>query len=80
MKDGTLILGFTTEILKSKMEAPDNLDATREAIMSVLNVDMPIKCILVSGKANTATPEMDVEADGIVGTALNLGGKLVHRE
>jgi len=35
---------------------------------------------VVNGKTATPDVDLDVDADGIVGTALNLGGKLVRRD
>ena len=80
VKDGSLILGFASEVLRSKMELAENLEVTRQAIRMILKVDLPITCIVVNGKTATPEVDLDVDADGIVGTALNLGGKLVRRE
>jgi DNA polymerase-3 subunit gamma/tau len=76
IKDGALVIGFASEVLRSKMETAENLDVTRRAINHLLKVDLPIVCIVVSGKMSSSTVDMEVDADGIVGTALNLGGKL----
>ncbi|MCX8023759.1 MAG: DNA polymerase III subunit gamma/tau [Thermanaerothrix sp.] len=78
--NGTLVLGFATEILKSKMEAGENLALTRAAIRQVLGVDLPIVCIVVGNKATTLPEELGIEPDGMVSTALNLGAKIVKRE
>ncbi|KAF0111706.1 MAG: DNA polymerase III subunit gamma/tau [Chloroflexi bacterium] len=80
VKDGSLVIGFASEMLKSKMENPENIEVTRRAILQILKVDLPVTCVVVNGKMNVASIDIDVESDGIVGTALNLGGKLVHRE
>ena len=76
IKDGALVIGFASEVLKSKMETAENLEVTRRAIHHLLKVDLPIVCIVVSGKTSSSSVDLDVDADGIVGTALNLGGKL----
>lgn len=76
IKEGALVIGFASEVLKSKMETAENLDVTRRAINHLLKVDLPIVCIVVSGKTSSSSVDLDVDADGIVGTALNLGGKL----
>ncbi|EKD89497.1 MAG: hypothetical protein ACD_34C00016G0003, partial [uncultured bacterium] len=76
IKDGALVIGFASEVLKSKMESAENLEVTRRAIHHLLKVDLPIVCIVVSGKTSSSSVDLDVDADGIVGTALNLGGKL----
>ena len=58
------------------MENPENLEVTRNAIQRILKVDLPITCVVVSSKANSAPVDADLESDGIVGAAINLGGKL----
>lgn len=80
VKDGALILGFASEVLKSKMELAENLEVTRQAIRMILKVDLPITCFVVNGKTAAPDVDLDVDVDGIVGTALNLGGKLVRRD
>jgi len=76
VKDGSLVLGFASEVLKSKMETAENLEVTRQAINMILKVDLPITCIVVNNKTAESNVDLDVDADGIVGTALNLGGKI----
>ena len=80
IKEGVLILGFASEVLKSKMESAENIEVTRGAIAHILKVDLPITCMVVSNKMSGSTVGLDVDSDGIVGTALNLGGKLVSRD
>ena len=74
------MIGFSSEILKSKMDTTDNLALTQDAIQKVLGVKIQVQCAVVGSNSNTVSSEMGIDADGIVGTALNLGGKLVHRE
>lgn len=78
--NGTLVLGFATEILKSKMETGENIALTQAAIRQVLGVDLPIVCTVVGNKATTLPEEFGIEPDGMVSTALNLGAKIVKRE
>jgi len=80
IKEGVLVIGFSSEILKSKMDTTDNLALTQDAIQKVLGVKIQVQCAVVGSNSNTVSSEMGIDADGIVGTALNLGGKLVHRE
>ena len=79
MKNGALLLGFQGEIVKSKMEIPENLELTRQAITSVTGVSVAVVCV-VSNKSGAAPADLDVDRDGMVGTALNLGGQIVHKE
>jgi len=75
VKNGTVYLGFS-EVLKSKMEKSENMELVRRAFLQVLNIDIPIQCIVATGKAGSLPP--DVESDGMVATALrDLGGEIV---
>ncbi len=79
MKNGALLLGFQGEIVKSKMETPENMELTRQAIADVTGVSVGLICV-VSNKSGTAPADLDIDRDGMVGTALNLGGQIVHKE
>ena len=79
MKNGALLLGFQGEIVKSKMETPENKELTRQAIANVTGVSVALVCV-VSNKSGTAPNDLDIDRDGMVGTALNLGGQIVHKE
>jgi DNA polymerase III subunit gamma/tau len=80
LKDGTLIIGFATEVLKQKMEMGEHLKLTRAAIGQVLGADLPVRCVVMTAKAGQLPDDLDVEGDGMVGTALNLGAEIVHKE
>ena len=79
MRNGALLLGFQGEIVKSKMETPENLELTRQAIANVTGASVALVCV-VSNKSGTAPNDLDIDRDGMVGTALNLGGQIVHKE
>jgi len=79
IKDGTLLLAFSP-VLKQKMEGGTHLDITSRAIAHVTGVTLEVKCVLLNtGKAGSGLPpDVEVEDDGIVGTALrDLGGEVV---
>jgi DNA polymerase-3 subunit gamma/tau len=80
VKDGVLIIGFASELLKSKMETEENLTITRRVIKQVTGADLEIRCVVASKKLENDPANLDIDNDGIVGAALNMGGKLVHRE
>ncbi|TLN15419.1 hypothetical protein FDZ74_08395 [bacterium] len=79
LKDGTLVLGFATEVVRSKMDG-ENLEVTRLAVQQVLGVSIAITSAVVNAKAKTLPDDLGVDADGMVGTALNLGGKIVDKD
>jgi DNA polymerase-3 subunit gamma/tau len=80
VKNNVLVLGFASEVLKSKMELNDNLEVTRQAIKETLGVDIKITCAVVSNKAKTAPEDLGVDGDGIVAVAISEGGQVVHKD
>ncbi len=79
LRDQVLILSFASEVVRSKMDTPDNLEITRDAIRQAAGVEIPISCVVLSSKGGSMPTDLE-DPDGIVGTALNLGGKIVHRD
>ena len=77
LKENTLILGFPSDVLKSKMDTAENLDLLRSSLQAILGAVINVKCVVIGGK----NPQPDgVDSDGMVGTALDLGGKIIHEE
>ncbi len=74
IKDGFLVLGFASDILLSKMNTLEQLEATRRAIAEVLGLNLPVRCV-VSNARQSAPP--DVKQDGMVAAALKAGGEIV---
>jgi DNA polymerase-3 subunit gamma/tau len=75
VKNGKVYLGFS-EVLKSKMEKPENLELVRAALKQVFEMDVPVQCVVSAGKAGTLPP--DIDSEGMVATALrDLGGEIV---
>ena len=80
MKNGRLVLGFSGQVLRDKMEAGQNLDNARKAIKKVTGADIQIDC-RVAGKEESTVPDgVEVDHDGMVGAALRLGGKITKEE
>jgi DNA polymerase-3 subunit gamma/tau len=80
IKNGRLILGFSSPVLREKMEAGQNLENARKAIKQVSGVDIQIDC-RVAGKEESNVPEgVEVDHDGMVGAALRLGGKITKED
>jgi len=79
IRRGRLVLGFASELLRSKMENGRNIELAREAIRNVCGVDVEIDC-MVAGKEENPVPDgMEVDRDGMVGEALSLGGKITRK-
>lgn len=75
MADGVLVLGFSSEVLASKMQSPEMMEPARQALRAALGADLPIRCI-VAATLGKATPP-DVRPDGMVAAALQNGGEIV---
>jgi len=74
IKDGVLVLGFASEVLRSKMEVPEQLELTRKAITEAVGADLRLRCVISNAK-QPAPP--DVKADGMVAAAIKHGGEIV---
>lgn len=79
MKGDTLVLAFTNEAIKDRMEKPENLELALNALSHVLGKAVPISCVL-NRKAAGAPLNIEIEEDGMVRTALNLGGVIKKKE
>ncbi len=75
LEDGRLVLSFASDIVKQKMEMDDNMEMTRRAIYHVLKANLQIVCNVVNSRtAKTDTGE--IAREGLVNTAINLGGQI----
>lgn len=74
VKNGILVIGFGSELLRSKVDMPEQIEITRKAIVEVCGVELSVKCVVTNAKQ--ATPP-DVKADGMVAAALKAGGEIV---
>ena len=74
VKNGALILGFSGEFAKAKMEQGDNIETLRQVMEQVMGEAMPVQCVMSVGGA---LPE-DIDQDGMVASAMrDLGGEIV---
>jgi DNA polymerase-3 subunit gamma/tau len=74
IKDGVLVLGFASEVLRSKMEVPAQIELTRKVINEAVGVDLGLRCVITNAKQS---PPPDVKADGMVAAAIKHGGEIV---
>ena len=79
IKDGALVIGFATEVLRSKMDTPDNLSIAQAAIAQALGAPLEIKCAINSSH-QTDQERDDIDSDSMLGTALRLGGQIVDQD
>ncbi len=74
VKNGVLVIGFSSELLRSKVDMPEQIEITRKAIVEVCGGELSVKCVVTNAKQ--ATPP-DVKADGMVAAAIKAGGEIV---
>ena len=80
INEGILILGYQNDILKQKMETEENLLLLRDAIKAVLGRTLGVRCVVVGNKNSIETENTQAGGEGILRTALDLGGKIVSKE
>ncbi len=73
----TLILGFASAVLVSKMDKPDQMEAARKAISEKLGMEIGIRCVVTTAKGKVPA---DVPQDGMVAAAIRQGGEIVDMD
>ena len=80
IREGRVVIGFPTEILREKMEKGHSLTHARQAMEQVLGAGIDVRCVLLShwsGDEGPAPTEPMAE-EGMVATAVReLGGHVV---
>lgn len=79
VKNSELVLGFASEVVKSKMETKDNMALIIPIISRVLGNEIAIRCIVVDKKTGRSM-DKNLDADGMVNAALGLGGQIVQQD
>lgn len=81
LKENTLFLGFTSEILKDMMEKEGNILLVTDILEEVLGCPMLVKCIVTTNQTGELPENIEIEEDGMVGTATrDLGGEIRRAE
>jgi DNA polymerase-3 subunit gamma/tau len=76
LRGNVLILGFASDLLKSKMERSDNVEIVRRVLEQIIGQEIMIRCQTTTSKQSAPPPEVD--NDGMVAAALrDLGGEIV---
>jgi DNA polymerase-3 subunit gamma/tau len=79
IKQGVLILGFSSEVIRSKMDMNHHLEMTRSAVASVTGFDLPINCIVTDVKSQGLPSNFKINQNGLIGTALrDMGGEVIQ--
>ena len=74
VREGTLILGFASDVLVSKMEKPDHVEAIQKLIKDEFGVELNVRCMVTNAKGKIPP---NVPQDGMVATAIQHGGEIV---
>ena len=76
LKGNMLTLGFNGDFYLKTLENPTSLELIRNVLKQVMDMEIDVQAVLVSGKKST--PPADVDSDGMVASALrDLGGEIV---
>jgi DNA polymerase-3 subunit gamma/tau len=76
LKGNVLTLGFNGDFYLKTLENPASLELIRSLLKQVMDMEIDVQAVLVSGKKSTPPP--DVDSDGMVASALrDLGGEIV---
>lgn len=81
LKESTLYLGFSSDTLKGMMEKEGNITLTSDILEEFFGKPMFIKCIVTTRQGSAIPEDVEIEKDGMVGTATrDLGGKISSAE
>ena len=70
----TLILGLASDVLVSKIDKPDQIEAIQKLIKDEFGVEMDIRCVVTTAKGKIPP---NVSQDGMVAAAIQHGGQIV---
>ena len=70
----TLILGLASDVLVSKIDKPDQIEAIQKLIKDEFGVEMNIRCVVTTAKGKIPP---NVSQDGMVAAAIQHGGQIV---
>ena len=74
MQGNTLVLGLASDVLVSKIDKPDQIEAIKKLIKDEFGVDVNVRCVVTTVKGKIPP---DVPQDGMVAAAIQHGGEIV---
>jgi len=80
MKNGVIVIGFQSPVLKERLEKGDHQEIIQRAFSHVLGIETKVKAVVINAKSNLIDHEEEFEPDSLVSAALDLGGKIVDKE
>ena len=73
----TLILGLASDVLVSKIDKPDQIEAIQKLIKDEFSADVSVRCVVTNAKGKIPA---NVAQDGMVATAIQHGGEIVDTQ
>jgi len=73
----TLILGLASDVLVSKIDKPDQIEAIQKLIKDEFGADVNVRCVVTNAKGKIPA---NVTQDGMVATAIQHGGEIVDMQ
>ncbi len=73
----TLVLGLASDVLVSKIDKPDQIEAIQKLIKDNFGVEISVRCIVTNAKGKIPA---NVAQDGMVAAAIHHGGEIVDME
>ena len=70
----TLILGLASDVLVSKIDKPDQIEAIKKLIKDEFGVEVNVRCVVTTAKGKIPP---NIPQDGMVAAALQHGGEIV---
>ncbi len=77
MHGSTLILGLASDVLVSKIDKPDQIEAIQKLIKDEFSADVSVRCVVTNAKGKIPA---NVAQDGMVATAIQHGGEIVDTQ
>lgn len=74
VQNNTLILGLASDVLVSKIDKPDQIEAIQKLIKDEFGVTISVRCMVTNAKGKIPP---NVSQDGMVATAIQHGGEIV---
>ena len=74
MQGKTLILGLASDVLVSKIDKPDQIEAIQKLIRDEFGVEVNVRCVVTTAKGKIPP---DIPQDGMVAAAIQHGGQIV---
>lgn len=77
MQGSTLILGLASDVLVSKIDKPDQIEAIQKLIKDEFGADVSVRCVVTNAKGKIPA---SVAQDGMVAAAIQHGGEIVDTQ